>query len=149
MGGFNFTVKYQVWPDTSCALVRYQLSRIFSGNSTCCPSRQAKAGEKLNVDGISVDVINARFAKPIDKKIIELAAAGKKVITIEDHSVTGGFGSAVLEELNAHQKNGNEIKGKVYCLGGGDEFIAMASRKRQLQMIEVDCDSIVEMVKNI
>ncbi len=56
---------------------------------------------KLEGEGIGAAVINARFAKPIDVRMLEFFAGTVEVIlTVEDHVLRGGFGSAVLEELN-------------------------------------------------
>jgi 1-deoxy-D-xylulose-5-phosphate synthase len=56
---------------------------------------------KLEGDGYSAAVINARFTKPIDVEMLEFYARSVDVIlTLEDHVLKGGFGSAVLEELN-------------------------------------------------
>ncbi len=56
---------------------------------------------KLEGEGYSAAVINARFTKPIDVEMLEFYAASVDVIlTLEDHVLKGGFGSAVLEELN-------------------------------------------------
>jgi 1-deoxy-D-xylulose-5-phosphate synthase len=56
---------------------------------------------KLEGEGIGAAVINARFAKPIDVQMLEFFAGTAEVIlTLEDHVLAGGFGSAVLEELN-------------------------------------------------
>jgi 1-deoxy-D-xylulose-5-phosphate synthase len=56
---------------------------------------------KLEGEGIAAAVINARFTKPIDVEMLEFFAGTAEVIlTLEDHVLRGGFGSAVLEELN-------------------------------------------------
>src|SRR6185369_15196903 len=56
---------------------------------------------KLESEGISAAVINARFAKPIDAEMLEFYARSVDVIlTMEDHVLRGGFGSAVLEALS-------------------------------------------------
>jgi 1-deoxy-D-xylulose-5-phosphate synthase len=56
---------------------------------------------KLEGEGVAAAVINARFAKPIDVEMVEFFAGTVEVIvTLEDHVLRGGFGSAVLEELN-------------------------------------------------
>jgi len=56
---------------------------------------------KLEGEGHSAAVINARFTKPIDVEMLEFCAGSVDVIlTLEDHVLKGGFGSAVLEELN-------------------------------------------------
>ena len=60
-----------------------------------------KFAVKLEAEGISAAVINARFAKPIDTEMLEFYASSVDVIlTLEDHVLRGGFGSAVLEELS-------------------------------------------------
>jgi 1-deoxy-D-xylulose-5-phosphate synthase len=56
---------------------------------------------KLSKDGVPAAVINARFAKPLDVQTLEFFARTVKVIlTLEDHVLMGGFGSAVLETLS-------------------------------------------------
>ena len=53
--------------------------------------------------GLRVAVVNARWAKPLDEEMILCLAKGtKRIVTIEDHVVAGGFGSAVLELLERH-----------------------------------------------
>ena len=59
-----------------------------------------EAAAALETEGWSVGVINARFAKPLDRQLILDAARGKRlVVTFEESVVSGGFGSAVLELL--------------------------------------------------
>ena len=73
----------------------------------------------LKAEGQSVAVINARFAKPVDAECI--ARYGRRcglLVTLEDHVLAGGFGSAVLESLNAH-----EIDVLVVRVGWPDSFI--------------------------
>ncbi len=63
-------------------------------------ARAMEAAAGLAADGWSVGVINARFAKPLDRRLILEASRGKRlVVTLEESVVTGGFGSAVLELL--------------------------------------------------
>jgi len=60
-----------------------------------------EVARKLEGEGISAAVINARFAKPLDTEMLEFYARSVDVIlTIEDHVLRGGFGSVVLEELS-------------------------------------------------
>jgi 1-deoxy-D-xylulose-5-phosphate synthase len=62
--------------------------------------RAAEAAEALERDGWSVGVVNARFLKPIDRQLIlDQARAKRLVVTVEEGTVAGGFGSAVLEVL--------------------------------------------------
>lgn len=72
----------------------------------------------LESDGISAAVINPRFAKPIDRNVVERFGRASLVVTLEDHVLAGGFGSAVLETLNDLQ-----IDVPVVRIGWPDEFI--------------------------
>ena len=74
---------------------------------------------KLEGEGISAAVINARFAKPVDTAMLEFYARSVDVIvTMEDHVLRGGFGSAVLEELNTLG-----LATPVVRIGWPDQFI--------------------------
>jgi 1-deoxy-D-xylulose-5-phosphate synthase len=60
-----------------------------------------EAARRLEQEDLFVSVVNARFAKPIDEDMVTTAVTrGGPVITVEDHSLAGGFGSAVLETAN-------------------------------------------------
>jgi len=60
-----------------------------------------QAATELAEEGIHLAVVNARWAKPLDEALIlRLAQTCGRVITVEDHMLAGGFGSAVLELLN-------------------------------------------------
>jgi 1-deoxy-D-xylulose-5-phosphate synthase len=73
----------------------------------------------LEKDGYSVAVINARFAKPIDAACLaKYARRTGLIVTMEDHVLAGGFGSAVLESLNER-----EIEAPVVRVGWPDSFI--------------------------
>lgn len=99
--------------------------------------------KKLEVEGITVAVVNCRFIKPLDENLIlETAGRVKKLISIEENSVVGGFGSAILELLN---KKG--IFMPTLQLGMPDSFIEQASRKEQLEDAGLDVDSVALAVK--
>jgi len=77
-----------------------------------------KTAVMLEEKGLSVAVINARFAKPIDKNLImEYAKKTGCIVTTEEHSVQGGFGSAVLEALQDFDEH---IPLKTKCIGVPD-----------------------------
>jgi 1-deoxy-D-xylulose-5-phosphate synthase len=79
----------------------------------------AVAGE-LEREGISAAVVNARFVKPIDRElIVQLARKTRRLITVEEHVLKGGFGSAVLEVLEEEGVSGVEVK----RIGLPDQFI--------------------------
>ncbi len=75
--------------------------------------------ELLEQEGFSAAVINPRFAKPVDRECVaEFGGHCGLLITLEDHVLAGGFGSAVLETLN-----GLEVQVPVVRVGWPDEFI--------------------------
>jgi 1-deoxy-D-xylulose-5-phosphate synthase len=74
---------------------------------------------KLEGEGVAAAVINARFAKPIDAEMLEFfAGTVEAIVTLEDHVLRGGFGSAVLEELNILGLNTPVVR-----IGWPDQFI--------------------------
>jgi len=84
---------------------------------------------QLQKEGLSVALINARFAKPIDREMLEQYGRMAKVIcTIEDHVLMGGFGSAVIETLSDLR-----IETPVARVGWPDQFIEHASSNKELQ----------------
>ncbi len=71
---------------------------ILAIGSTVHPALEAAA--ELAAEGVSCAVVNARFVKPLDRsRILELARRCRVLVTVEEHSAQGGFGSAVLELL--------------------------------------------------
>jgi len=78
-----------------------------------------KAADLLATRGIECGVINSRFVKPLDEEnLVQVAAKGKKIVTLEEHVVTGGFGSAILEMLHRHQVQDCQV----INIGLPDEF---------------------------
>jgi len=113
-----------------------------------------EAAELLAKDAIAVDVINARFAAPVDEDIISLLEEGKRIITVEDHTISCGFGSAVLE-LAAAKITDSSPSAKGYTLdairllGAPRRFIGHNSRNAQLMEAGVNADKIVQTAKNM
>jgi 1-deoxy-D-xylulose-5-phosphate synthase len=88
--------------------------------------RGLEVADELAADGWSVSVINARFAKPLDRELIISAARGKKlVVTLEESVVTGGFGSAVLEGIEDARLADPALRDVAVRLIGipGDRFV--------------------------
>ncbi|MBX6423632.1 1-deoxy-D-xylulose-5-phosphate synthase [Thermosulfurimonas sp. F29] len=82
-----------------------------------------KAAEKLDREGISAAVVNARFVKPLDEELIsDLAARIRRVVTVEENVLAGGFGSAVAECLADRG-----IKTNLKRIGLPDRFIEHGS----------------------
>jgi len=106
------------------------------------------AAELLEKDGIEADVINARFAAPIDRKIPALLDEGKFIITVEDHNVACGFGSAVLE-LAAKKITDNKKLSAIRVLGAPRSLIAHDSRKAQLAQAGISAEKIAEAAREI
>ena len=96
--------------DADCAILAY--------GSTVAQAE--KAARELAEEGISAAVVNARWAKPLDEDmILALARGTRRLITIEDHVVSGGFGSAVLELLE--RQGINDIDTRI--IGLPDKFV--------------------------
>jgi 1-deoxy-D-xylulose-5-phosphate synthase len=104
-----------------------------------------QAAEILTKEKIPVDVINGRFAAPVDKKIISLLKKGKGIITVEDHGTACGFGSAVLELAAANKCPLNAVR----LLGAPRKFIGHNSRDVQLLQIGINADTIVKTAKEM
>lgn len=106
-----------------------------------------QAAQLLGQDGIGVDVINARFAAPLDDKIISLLKRHKGIITLEDHGLACGFGSAVLEAAVASLPC--PIKKPIVTLGMPRAFLRHDSRNTQLMQGGINADKIVLTAKEI
>jgi 1-deoxy-D-xylulose-5-phosphate synthase len=96
-----------------------------------------QAAHKLRDEGLNLTVINARFAKPLDREtILPLVDRMPFVITIEEGTLQGGFGSAVLEACNAE---GIDTR-NVIRLGIPDRFIEHAERGELLTELGLDVE---------
>ena len=99
---------------------------------------------KLEKDGIHAEVINARFLKPLDESLItEAISKTKFVITIEDGTEIGGFGSSVKELIVNNNIEGVKIK----CFAYPDEFIKHGSVPELEKVYGLDCESICDYVR--
>lgn len=113
------------------------------------------AAQSLQKDGIEVDVINARFATPIDEKIISLLGQGKGILTVEDHRVACGFGSALLEAAAAKIADSGQLitEGKrlsaIRLLGMPKRFIRHDSRDAQLIKLGINADKIEQTAREM
>ncbi|MFC1834963.1 1-deoxy-D-xylulose-5-phosphate synthase [Thermodesulfobacteriota bacterium] len=99
------------------------------------------AARILEKAGVSTGVVDARFVKPLDEKLIcRKAAAAGNVITVEEGVLAGGFGSAVLECLADAGLDGV----KVTRIGIPDRFVEHATRKELLEDLGLTPDGIAE-----
>ena len=102
-----------------------------------------EAAEELTSDGIQSTVVNARFAKPLDSElIIDLASRIKRIVTVEENTLSGGFGSSVVDLL---QKSGvSDVQ--VKSIGLPDEFIEQGAQAFLRSKYGLDAKGIARQV---
>lgn len=101
-----------------------------------------KAAERAEKEGVSVEVIDMRWAKPIDEEMVaEVAAKVKHIVTVEDGVVDGGAGNAVATYLA-----GVGYAGSVECLGVKDRFVEHATVAQQKAECGYDTEGILKAV---
>ncbi|KAA0549474.1 1-deoxy-D-xylulose-5-phosphate synthase [Bacillus sp. BGMRC 2118] len=105
-----------------------------------------EAAERLAQVGISVKVVNARFIKPFDEKmLIELLEKEMPILTIEESMLQGGFGSAVLEYAHDHGFH----HAKIDRMGIPDVFVEHGSVNELLDEIGLTVDAAVTKIQAI
>ena len=101
-----------------------------------------EAAEKLAADGIDAKVINIHTIKPLDEELVVAAAKETgKVVTVEEHSVIGGRGSAVCDVLS------EKAPTQVMKIGVNDTFGESGPALELLKKYGLDTDSIYEKIK--
>jgi 1-deoxy-D-xylulose-5-phosphate synthase len=101
------------------------------------------ASEVLAGKGIKCSVVNARYVKPLDEEtLLDIARITGKVLTIEENTLEGGFGSAVLQLIANSELNNITVK----CMGLPDEFIEHGSQILLRSKYGLDTDGIVQKV---
>lgn len=100
-----------------------------------------KVAAELSGKGIDAGVVNARWVKPIDPRIVEWAAPVRRVVTLEDNVVSGGFGSAVMEAF----ATAGLVK-EVTNIGVPDRFLPFGAASDVMESVGMDPDSVVERV---
>ncbi|GGA30678.1 1-deoxy-D-xylulose-5-phosphate synthase [Psychrobacillus lasiicapitis] len=102
-----------------------------------------KAAEQLAEANISVEVVNARFIKPLDEQmLVSLQERNIPIITVEESALQGGFGSAVLEFYNEQHLQAN-----VKRIGIPDVFIEHGDVDQLLEEIHITTEDIVKLVR--
>ncbi|MEA5113465.1 MAG: 1-deoxy-D-xylulose-5-phosphate synthase [Geobacteraceae bacterium] len=102
------------------------------------------AAEMLGAEGIRLSVVNARFAKPLDRRLIlDMARSTGKLVTVEENALDGGFGSAVLELLEEEGLDGVQVK----CLGYPDRYVEQGEQIELRAMYGLDADGIAGSVR--
>jgi 1-deoxy-D-xylulose-5-phosphate synthase len=104
-----------------------------------------EAAAELGSEGISVAVLNARFVKPLDReRITRLARRCRAIVTVEEASRAGGFGSAVLEALADEG-----VFKPTRCLGLPDRLIEHGDPKAIRREIDLDREGIAKAVRSL
>ena len=98
--------------------------------------------KKLEEEGLKIKVMNLSTIKPLDTEaIVTLAKETKNIITIEDHQVAGGMGSAVAECLSQSYPTHIEF------IGIKDKFGQSGTPEELAKFYKIDIESIIEKIK--
>jgi len=100
-----------------------------------------EAAERLEVQKVSCAVVNSRWIKPVDPRIVDWARGHPVVVTVEDNVGAGGFGGAVLETLAPHG-----LAGRVRTLALPDEFLPQGKASDILKAHGLDSDGVAKSV---
>jgi 1-deoxy-D-xylulose-5-phosphate synthase len=105
-----------------------------------------QAAERLSQEGVSTAVVNARFAKPLDHKLIaDVAKRVRYVVTVEEGCRMGGFGSAVLETLS--EAGVNDVTTKI--VGLPDWYIEQGPQDLLRERYGLTAEGIYQSVKEL
>ncbi len=113
-------------------------------------ARAMDAATALEAEGWSVGVINARYAKPLDRQLILDQARGKQlVVTVEESVVTGGFGAGVLEALEDARLVDPVYRSIPVRIVGipGDRFVDHGSVTDLRRLLRLDAPGLAEQVR--
>jgi 1-deoxy-D-xylulose-5-phosphate synthase len=117
---------------------------VIAVGSTVHPA--VAAAIKLKDEGIRIRVINARFIKPLDEKLLcDTAKSIQRIITVEENVLMGGFGSAVLELFEETGMHDITLK----RLGVRDEFVEHATQAELRSSHGIDERGIIEAVHSM
>jgi 1-deoxy-D-xylulose-5-phosphate synthase len=98
-----------------------------------------EAAERLALQGIECTVVNARWVKPVDPRIVDWAKRHPIVMTVEDNVGSGGFGGAVLEALAPHG-----LAGRVRTIALPDRFLPQGKAADILKEFGLDAAGIAQ-----
>ncbi|MBN2570694.1 MAG: 1-deoxy-D-xylulose-5-phosphate synthase [Ignavibacteriales bacterium] len=103
-----------------------------------------KAKEILGKQNIDCEIINMRFVKPLDTEMLDyIATKFDKVVTLEENSIIGGFGSGVVEYFSE-----KGYSNKILRVGLPDKFIEHGTINELHKLLKIDTEGIVERVQN-
>jgi 1-deoxy-D-xylulose-5-phosphate synthase len=98
------------------------------------------AAETLRERGIDCGVANARFAKPLDAELLgRICAMAPRILTLEEHLATGGFGSGVLEAFHAAGLPAQRLK--IHAIP--DQFVEHSPQALQRANLKLDAPGVV------
>ncbi len=105
-----------------------------------------EAALRLTSAGIEATVVNARFAKPLDSElIIDLAGRIKRLVTVEENALSGGFGSSVVQLLRESGMNDIQVK----SIGIPDEFVEQGAQDILRSKYNLDAQGIARQVLSL
>lgn len=117
---------------------------VFALGATVHPA--LAAAKHLAGEGANIKVINARFVKPLDAELfLQTAEKIKKIITVEENMLSGGFGSAVLELFAGKSVSGVVVR----RLGIPDEFVEHATQAELREKYGLDKDGIIRAIREM
>lgn len=102
-----------------------------------------KAAELLAQKNIDAEVVNMRFAKPLDRELLfDIFSRFNKILTVEDNTIIGGFGSAISEFAEQHN-----YKNEILIHGLPDKFVEHGKPMELYEMLKLDPDGIAEVAE--
>jgi 1-deoxy-D-xylulose-5-phosphate synthase len=103
------------------------------------------AAEQLEMEGLSLAVVNARFCKPLDEEVIlRFAQKGKTIITVEEGVVSGGFGGAVRELLDRERR----FEIRFLSIGLPPEVYPLGKSEQIKKILGLDVDGLRRQIRN-
>ncbi|UCD63556.1 MAG: 1-deoxy-D-xylulose-5-phosphate synthase, partial [Candidatus Zixiibacteriota bacterium] len=132
-------IKWETWEAESvdADLVILAVGTMYT---TAC-----RAAERLAEENIDAAVVNARFVKPLDTKVLRAAATRARAIaTVEENSLRGGFGQAVADYLLTRSYSGRFV-----ALGLPDQFATHGSRDQLLAELGLDVNGVTRQLKRL
>jgi len=117
---------------------------IFAIGATVAPALEAS--RELALHGIEATVVNARFAKPLDLELIlDLANRVKRIVTVEENTLKGGFGNSIIDFLQESEISDIQVK----SIGLPDEFVEHGTQAILRSKYGLDVKGITRQVLNL
>jgi 1-deoxy-D-xylulose-5-phosphate synthase len=142
--GVPMDVELQVIPIGSWQVLREGTDAAILTFGTTIPMA-LEAADRLAKQGVQVEVINARFIKPLDVHMLhQLVKRNLPLFTVEEAVLQGGFGSSILEFLQDHDYTGVSVS----RMGIPDHFIEHGNVDELLNEIHITADELVLRIQN-